>query len=249
MRYTIWMPVGLLKRIAPGLWRLSIPLTVVFWYSPYVDFPIRVLTWSSLAVALLGAVIVYWHKPSVRWSLLGLYAAVILFLAVPLHHPVDRPALQANYCAALKSYLDCRYVWGGQGYFGVDCSGLVQKGMMDALARQGFTHGDSTLVRQSLSLYWHRTTAKVIGQGFAGRTVPVTTCLMLNTLDYSLLQPGDMAVTAGGDHVMAYLGNRTWIAADPGVGKVTTFTIPEKINAYFSTPMRIVRWKLLSAAE
>jgi len=37
-----------------------------------------------------------------------------------------------------------------------------------------------------------------------------------------------------------------WIAADPGAGKVTTFTIPEPKNAYFFTPMRIVRWKTLA---
>ena len=45
---------------------------------------------------------------------------------------------------------------------------------------------------------------------------------------------------------MAYLGDKTWIAADPGEGKVVTFNIPEKNNAYFFTPMRIVRWEILS---
>ena len=155
-------------------------------------------------------------------------------------------ALQSDYCAALKAYTGTHYVWGGQGCLGIDCSGLVQKGMMDALASRGVGTLDPALVRSSLWLYWHRTTAKVIGQGFAGRTVQVTAASTLNTLDYSLVQPGDMAVTAGGDHVLAYLGERTWIAADPGGGKVTTFRIPEAKNAYFFTPMRIVRWKVLA---
>jgi hypothetical protein len=241
------MRTGILKLVANRLWRLSFPLAVVFWYSPYVDFPVRVLTWSAVAVALIGSVIVFWNRPVLRWSLLGLYAAVALFLAWPSHRAVDRSSLQSKYCAALKSYLGCRYVWGGQGYFGIDCSGLMQKGMMDALATRGMSSLDPALLRNSFSLYWQRTTAMVIGQGFSGRTVPVTTCSSLNALDYSLVQPGDMAVTALGDHVMAYLGNRTWIAADPEVGKVTTFTIPEPKNAYFFTPMRIVRWKILAA--
>ncbi len=111
---------------------------------------------------------------------------------------------------------------------------------------RGMTSFDPALLRDSLSLYWHRTTARVIGEGFASRTVPVTLCTSLNALDYSLVQPGDMAVTSGGDHVMAYLGDRTWIAADPGVGKVATFTIPEQKNTYFFTPMRIVRWNILA---
>jgi hypothetical protein len=241
------MTVDTVKLIAIRFWRTSCLVAVVLWYSPYVDAPIRLLTWAAIAVALVGAVIVYWRKPVIRWSLLGLYAAAILFLALPFHRSVDRPALQSRYCAALKSYMGCHYVWGGQGYFGIDCSGFVQKGMMDALAMRGITSLDPALERASLSLYWHRTTAKVIGEGFAGRTIPVTTCPSLNTLDYSLVQPGDMAVTAGGEHVMAYLGDRTWIAADPTADKVTTFTIPEQTNAYFSTPMQIVRWRLLAA--
>ena len=240
------MSVDVVKLIAIRFWRTSFLVAVVLWYSPCVDVPIRLLTWVAIAVALIGAVIVSWSKPMIRWSLLGLYAGAILFLAYPFHRPVDRPSLQSRYCASLKSYMGCRYVWGGQGYFGIDCSGFVQKGMMDALAVGGVTSLNPALLRESLSLYWHRTTAKVIGEGFAGRTVPVTTCTSLNALDYSLVQPGDMAVTAGGDHVMAYLGDRTWIAADPGVGKVTTFTIPDQKNAYFFTPMRIVRWKMLA---
>ncbi len=102
------------------------------------------------------------------------------------------------------------------------------------------------LVREGIWVYWHRTTAKVLGEGDLGRTYAVTTCTNLNALDYSLLMPGDLAVTASGDHIMAYLGDKTWIAADPGEGKVARFVIPELRNAYFSTPMRIVRWKILS---
>jgi hypothetical protein len=45
---------------------------------------------------------------------------------------------------------------------------------------------------------------------------------------------------------MAYVGDETWIAADPDVGKVAIFTIPERNNAYFSMPMRVVRWRILN---
>ena len=137
-------------------------------------------------------------------------------------------------------------MWGGEGYFGVDCSGLVQRGMENALVVRGLLTLNPTLVREGIWAYWHRTTAKVLGKGDFGRTTIVTTCPTLNSLDYSLMMPGDLAVTVGGDHVMAYLGNRTWTAADPLEGKVTTFTIPEEKNVYFFTPMKIMRWKILS---
>jgi hypothetical protein len=189
-----------------------------------------------------------WRYKILRWFLIAIYGATILFLVQPSgsHHSVDRSALRSDYCAALKSYSDCRYVWGGEGYFGIDCSGLVRKGLEDALVARGFATLNPALIRAGISLYWHDTTAKVIGEGYANRTFFVTACPMLNTLDESLLQPGDLAVTLNGIHIMAYLGNRTWIAADPGESKVTTFVIPEQKNAYFSTPMRIVRWKILS---
>jgi hypothetical protein len=221
------------------------PAFFVLWYFPYIDFLLRIATWAVALLILIGAVFFSWRIRVLPWLLIALYGLAILFLVWPSHRPVDRPVLRSDYCSALKSYLGCRYVWGGEGYLGIDCSGLVQKGLIDALAARGFTTFDPALMRQSLSLYWHRTNAKVIGEGYVGRTFTVTTCPNLNALDYSLLQPGDLAVTAAGDHVMAYLGNQTWIAGDPGAGKVTTFTIPEKKNTYFSTPMRIVRWKIL----
>jgi hypothetical protein len=240
------MMIALLKRGVFCLWLLLFAVFLVLWYFPYIDFPVRVATWVVALLILIGSVFFAWKFRFWRWLLIAVYGTALLFLVLPSHRPVDRSALRSDYCTALKSYLGCRYVWGGEGYLGVDCSGLVQKGLMDALATRGLTTLDPALMRESLSLYWHRTTAKVIGEGYAGRTDTVTTCPTLNALDYSLVQPGDLAVTAGGDHVMAYLGNRTWIAADPGVDKVTTFTIPEQRNAYFSTPMRIVRWKILT---
>ena len=240
------MKIGLKRSNALRAWLAAFPVAVVLWYFPYVDFPIRVSTWAAILIAMAGAVFFAWKNRVLRWLLLVVYSAVALFLVWPSNRHVDHTALRADYCSALRTYLGTPYVWGGQGCLGIDCSGLVQKGMMDALAKQAVAGFDPSLLRRSLSLYWHRTTAKVIGEGFAGRTVQVTTCPTLNTLDYSLVQPGDMAVTSGGDHVMAYLGDRTWIAADPGAGKVKTFTIPEKNDAYFFTPMLIVRWKVLA---
>ena len=98
------------------------------------------------------------------------------------------------------------------------------------------------LVRGAIDIWWNDTTAEQIGMGYDGRTALVTKCLSLNDLDSSLLQPGDMAVTTSGIHVMAYLGINRWIGADPVEGKVTIFTVPEATNGWFSCPMNIVRW-------
>lgn len=52
-------------------------------------------------------------------------------------------------------------------------------------------------------------------------------------------------MATNGTHIMAYLGNKQWIGADPGEGKVVRFLIPENGNFYFSVPMKIVRWTVL----
>jgi hypothetical protein len=226
-------------------WLAIVIFFFVLWYSPYVDFPIRAATVLVGALVLAGALILVWRSRALRLALIIFYITALVFLTWPASLPKDRSALRASYCDALNSYQGCRYVWGGVGYFGIDCSGLVQKGLEDGLVTNGLVGTNPRLIREGIWIYWHRTTARVLGEGDAGRTFVITEGHPLNELDYSLLTPGDLAVTASGDHVMAYLGQKTWIAADPGEGKVTRFTIPELKNPYFSTPMRIVRWKIL----
>jgi hypothetical protein len=235
-----------LKRFSFREWTALVIFFFVLWYSPYVDFPIRVATIAIGALVLAGALVLVWRFKAIRFTLIFFYIGALVFLAWPASLPKDRADLRASYCNALNSYQGCRYVWGGVGYLGIDCSGFVQKGLEDGLVTNGLVGLNPGLTREALWIYWHRTTAKVLGEGDAGRTFVITQGRALNDLDYSLLMPGDLAVTASGDHVLAYLGAKTWIAADPGEGKVTRFTIPELKNAYFSTPMRIVRWKILS---
>jgi hypothetical protein len=234
-----------LKRFSFREWIALVIFFFVLWYSPYVDFPIRVATVAVGALVLAGALVLVWRSRALRLALILFYVAAFVFLAWPATVPKDRSGLRASYCNALNSYLGCRYVWGGVGYFGIDCSGFVQKGLEDDLVTNGLLNVNPAFLRESAWMFWRRTTAKVLGEGDAGRTFVIIEGRTLNDLDYTLLMPGDLAVTMSGDHVLAYLGEKTWIAADPTEHKVTRFTIPERTNFYFSTPMRIVRWKIL----
>jgi len=235
-----------LKRPSVRDWVALIPLFFLLWYCPYVDFPLRVLTVAVGALVVGGAIFVVWRQRMLRWVVVVLYVLAALFLFLPSSPPRDPSTLRDSYGRALNSYMGCHYVWGGVGYFGIDCSGFVQKGLEDALMTRGLATLNPGLVREAAWMYWHRTTARVLGDGDADRTYTVTLCPTLNTLDYSLVQPGDLAVTSTGNHVLAYLGDKTWIAADADEGKVLRFVIPEPRNPYFFTPMRIVRWRILS---
>jgi len=221
-------------------------MAVIFWFYPVITSRTRVEALLAVLFFLGGLLVVVWSIKAARWPMLAFYLLAGIFLILPARLPQIRSGLRNGYVEALKAYSGTTYVWGGEGRFGIDCSGLVRKGLEDALASQSIYTLNPRLIRESNSLYWNDTTAKVIGEGYFGRTYEITICPSLNSLDYTQLLPGDLAVTTDGTHVMAYLGNKTWIAADPGEGKVVSFTIPEKNNAYFSRPMRIVRWKILA---
>ena len=53
-----------------------------------------------------------------------------------------------------------------------------------------------------------------------------------------------MAVTDDGLHVLAYLGDSTWIQADPNAKKVIKLKAPST-NEWFGVPVKLMRWEAL----
>jgi hypothetical protein len=66
-------------------------------------------------------------------------------------------------------------------------------------------------------------------------------CLITVVIFVARLLRGYLAVTKGGEHVMAYLGDNLWIEADPLAHRVITVWAPSQRNAWFHGPMKIVR--------
>jgi len=56
---------------------------------------------------------------------------------------------------------------------------------------------------------------------------------------------GNIAVTASGVNVLAYLGGDAWIEADPHFGKVVTVSVPAEKNPWFQEPFMILVWREL----
>src|SRR5258708_16597110 len=123
-------------------------LVLSLWYSPFVDFPIRVFTLMVALLILVELLFCIWRFRTLRWTLITLYAASAAFFLFPSHLPENRSDLRASYCNALNSYVGCRYFWGGVSYFGIDCSGLVQKGLEDGLVTRGLLTLNPSLVRE-----------------------------------------------------------------------------------------------------
>ena len=189
----------------------------------------------------------FWRSTAARIGGIAL-AALVLWIGVGPGRRSDARALRGEYVRRLRSYTGTRYVWGGENRLGIDCSGLVREGMIDAAFWRGAATGDCGLLRESAALWWTDASAARLGEGYGGRATLVCETDSLRELDYARLRPGDIAVTSGGAHTMAYLGNRTWIEADPSalVGdKVIQISPDSSRSAWLDVPMRILRWSRL----
>ncbi len=239
-----------MSRLRKGVlvfWLLLWPLAAALTWEPVRDGPTRLLLVATAAALWAGAGFLLRRHRWPRAACAAIPLAAGGFFLLPARAP-EPASLRQAYVAALRSYIGTPFVWGGETRRGVDCSGLVRVALVDALRRQGIATANAGLFRAALLLWWRDSTAAGLRDGCDGRTQPFLTAPSINALDPSRLLPGDLAVTANGAHVLAYLGDRTWIEADPNarVGdRVILVRTPSADNAWFSVPVHVVRWRWL----
>jgi len=218
-------------------------------------FPIRTGKIRLAIVLLLAAV---WVGLIVltalrKWWLGAGIAAVMLaagiFLSLPGRATIDTAALRDLYLHRLQRYANVIYVYGGENSLGIDCSGLVRRAMMDALFLYGIREHDPAAVRSALRLWWRDANAIELGNGAHGDTRPVGASPSVELAQHPGVAPGDLAVTATGSHVLAYLGNEVWIEAEPNVGHTHIFTLTGPFQALANERVKFVRWRWLSANQ
>jgi len=209
----------------------------------------RLALLAAAGLTLIVTLWLAWPYRWCRWVVLALVAFPMVWLCVIPAGGVERGALRTSYIGALHSYLDTPYVWGGENHRGIDCSGLVRRGFRDALSAAAVRQVDAGLLRQAIVIWWKDCSAQELGRGYGGRCRRVASAPSLNGLDHAALLPGDMAVTADGVHVLAYVGERRWISADPVAEKVTLDVAGLSTNDYLAVPVEIMRWRLMEVSN
>ncbi len=222
------------------LWALSIALFVVL-LRQSVSYGI-----TRLAIVVIGLLIIagllyfIWRQQIIRFGLMAIVASFSIFLLLP-GNPTAGKTLQPQYLSMLRSYEGSPYVWGGENHLGIDCSGLVREGLIQANLHYGFQHLNPALIRQGLEMWWFDAGADALLQEYRRYTQRQFGAASINALDHSKIAPGDLAATTDGEHILAYLGDRQWIEADPNLQKVVIEAVPTR-NPWFHMPVQILRW-------
>lgn len=232
------------KSLFKSIWISVFILTVFIWFYPVNISILRYFLVLALPFLLCGSSFFIWKRREIRYLPFVIASIIIIFIFIP-GKQADKGRLKAQYAKCLEKYEGVRYIWGGETILGIDCSGLVRKGLIDALFHEGITTLNPALIRNSLFLWWNDCSAKSLKDGYRNLTTPLFDAKSVNSIKPEQLEPCDIAVTSDGIHVLAYLGNNEWIEADPGIRKVIKAETPVKDNSWFDVKVKVLRWDIL----
>lgn len=223
---------------------IAVVLAVLAWLNPINSGTDRLVLLACVGCVWLGFLLLSWRHKWLKLVMLGLPVLAALLLALP-GRKINAAELRTDYVKRMTSLERTEYVWGGENFLGIDCSGLPRKALRDALLAYGLKHLNGRALRASMEQWWHDASAKALSEGYRSYALPIENGGKIREMDFSNLLPGDLAITSNGVHVLAYVGGGKWIQADPGIGAVATLDGHTDDNGWFDVGVRCFRWRLL----
>ncbi len=207
---------------------------------------------ASLRIAGIVGICLVWvsllikcrRKSTPSVILLALPVVLTIYLVIPVRVS-DHQALRSAYLEELEKLDGTRYVWGGESKLGVDCSGLPRLALRQAHCRRFFSTGNPGHARAWLNSWWFDSSADALANDYRGFTWPVDVEGTLQDIDPKTINPGDLAITENGVHLLVFLGDGKWIQADPGPNKVLIQDPKVDSSGWFKMKSTIHRWREL----
>ena len=214
-----------------------------------INFPINLKIINIAIILLTSFIIIYvlfltWKIIYLRYGIVAVTLIILIILFLVPGNSVNYETLRKEYVNSLINYDGTKYLAGGENYIGIDCSGLVRKGLIDAYIKISITNFSPQCLKKALYLRYFDASAAELLNGYHGYTQTILKGVSLNILDYSKIKAGDFMVTEDGSHTMAYVGNYNWIHANPISGKVVIEKTPG--TNWFIVNCVILRWKDLN---
>ena len=234
---------SLWQRVVCGIWLVVLLLLVFMLAYPICHRPGQLFIVIAIPLLWLSAIFLCRKRQMILFHLLLYGIAITFFLCLPGRRP-DPGRLRNFYVGSLLGFEGTGYLWGGENCFGVDCSGLVRRGLINAHFELGLRTLNPQAIRTAFSLWWHGCSAEALRDEYRGVTCPLFKAESINAISSDHIKPGDIAVTLDGIHVLAYLGQDEWIEADPGLLRVVKLAVPND-NPWFNESVLVMRWASL----
>jgi hypothetical protein len=223
------------------IWILLLVVEVIMVIFPIGTGLIRLGVVLDFVLLLSSGLYLFWRNNYLRLCFLLIGIIILLVIIIPGHNDNSKQ-LQNEYVHSLLEYENVRYVWGGENKIGIDCSGLVREGFIDANLKLGAKTLNPKLLRRAFFIWWYDCSADALGDSYRKMTILILKAQSMDELDYNNIELGDMIVAEKGFHIFAYIGDNTWIEANPDKGKTVKVSATEKAKAWKGIPIKLIRW-------
>ena len=176
------------KRALWKRWLLLWPFALALVVYPVSNTALRLSVIVCFILLAAGLVAFNWHHRGLKIALASVAMALLAFLLLP-GRKAQVPSLQQQYLESLRRYEGVRYVWGGENRFGIDCSGLVRRGLVNALVGESLKTVNPALLRQGLFVWWNDCSARALGDEHLRLTTSVIESDSINQIDPAQIQP------------------------------------------------------------